>query len=428
MTATGAAPPRYSHFDLPGDLHLAINSNRKMKTVLVTAAILGNLGEDVTRIALLPMILRRGTRSHPDMQAISRHLEDLYGASLSSHVHKIGEWHAVYFRMEVVNEKFLPREPGLLRKALDLFREVITSPVEVAGGFAPEPLEQEKSNLRQTIESLVDNKAAYADHRLIEEMCRGEPYSIHEQGRVADIPAIDAVSLRETHRRWIRRQPMHVYVAGDIEVRATRDLVASLCGGMDREGGYPLTGLPRPVPVCKLREVDEHMDVNQARLAMGFRHGITYGDPAYEALLVMNGILGGFSHSKLFQNVREKANLCYGVHSWLERTKGLLLISSGIAPENHKRAQNIILEQVGALQRGDISDHELDATLLSILNANEMLEDNLGALGDVDLVWRLHGREVDLLAFRERLRRVRRDDIVHAARSLQHDTTYLLTR
>jgi predicted Zn-dependent peptidase len=169
------------------------------------------------------------------------------------------------------------------------------------------------------------------------------------------------------------------------------------------------------------------MDVNQARIALGYRHGITYADPRYEALLLMNGILGGFSHSKLFQNVREKASMAYSVHSGVERTKGLLYISAGIGPGQEAEALRIIEEQVDAMRRGEITDDEISATVSTILSSNEMLEDNLAALADVDFVWGLHGRPMDLLAFREKLRKVTRDDIVEAAGRIEHDTTYILT-
>jgi len=173
--------------------------------------------------------------------------------------------------------------------------------------------------------------------------------------------------------------------------------------------------------------IRETMDLNQARLAIGYRHGITYSDPRYEALLLMNGILGGFSHSKLFQNVREKASMAYSVHSSVERTKGLLFISAGIGPGQETEALRIIEEQVSAMRRGEITDEEISATLSTILNSNEMLEDNLAALADVDFVWGLHGRPMDLAAFRERLRNVTRDAIVETATRLEHDTTYILT-
>jgi predicted Zn-dependent peptidase len=426
---TAVSPPSFSRFDLPGDFHLALNSNRKMKTVFVSATFIGDLDEAVTRRAILPMILRRGTRRLPDMQSINRHLEGLYGASVASHVQKIGEWHLVRFRLEVVNEKFLPGEEGLLRKAVELLVELLEDPLISGGGFHAGYLEQEKANLERSIRSLVDDKRAYADHRLVEEMCATEPYRLHEQGRIEDIPAIAPEPLLRFHEDCTRSQPLHVYVAGDIDIEATRDLVAGAfaAGRIGRRGGRPIRPVPAPVPVKEPRSVSERMDLNQARLVLGYRHGVTFADPAYEALLVMNGVLGGYSHSKLFQNVREKANLCYGIHSGLERTKGLLFISSGIAPENHGRALEIILEQVRAMKAGEITAEEISSTISTILNHNEMLEDNLGALADVDFVWRLHGRTVDLPAFRERVRRIRVDEVVDVARRLELDTTYLLT-
>ncbi len=421
------APPSFTHFYLPGDLHLALNSNKKMKTVLVTASFIGNLDETVTRMALLPVILRRGTRTCRDMQTISRYLDGLYGASLSSYVLKVGEWHVVRFRLEVVNERFLPGNAAILRPALEFLRELVCEPLEVDGGFQPEYLEQEKANLRRSIESLVDNKAAYAEQRLIEEMCPNEPYRLYEQGRVKDLDGIDAVSLKRLHAEWVRRYPLHVYAAGDIDIAAFRDLLEAVFSTA-REGGYKLSGIPKPVPVHGTRSVTEHLDVNQAKLVLGFRHGVTYSDPQYEALLLLNGILGGFSHSKLFQNVREKESLCYSVHSSLERTKGFLFISGGIAPEKERKALEIILKNVDALKRGEITDQEIHSTVLTILNSNEMLEDNFGALADVDFVWSLHGRKFDLPAFRERLKRVTRDEIIQVAQKLQKDTTYLLTQ
>ena len=67
------------------------------------------------------------------------------------------------------------------------------------------------------------------------------------------------------------------------------------------------------------------------------------------------------------------------------------------------------------MRRGEITDDEISATVSTILSSNEMLEDNLAALADVDFVWGLHGRPMDLPTFRERLRKVTRDDIVEAA-------------
>ena len=113
--------PSFSYVEMPGGFHLALNSNKKMKTIAVKFSFVENLSsETVTKTALLPMILRRGTRDHPTMQSISRHLEGLYGTSLATSIYKQGEWQVSQFRLEFVNELFLPDKSQVMRRALSI--------------------------------------------------------------------------------------------------------------------------------------------------------------------------------------------------------------------------------------------------------------------------------------------------------------------
>jgi len=418
-------PNRFERFPLPWGATLHVNSSPKQKTVLVKADFTGNLDGTVTRRALIPMVLRRGTSRFPDMKAMHRHMENLYGASLASDLAKVGEWHVMKFRLEAVNDRFVPGGEGVFREALDFLREVLEEPRLVGGAFDRGYLEQEKHNLRRTIEGLIDDKSHYALERCLREMCAGEEFRRYELGDVADLPGIDALALTASWREWLAGSPADIYVSGDIDVGATRELFAEVFSGR-RPGGLELRPPPSPVPVGEPRTVEERLDVNQAKLVLGFRHGVTYMDGDLEGLVMMNGVLGSFSHSKLFQNVREKASLAYDAHSVVEKTKGLLFVVCGIAPENREKALDICMAQVRALQEGDVSEEELISTRESFLNSLTMMEDSPGDLMEVDAVWRLHGREFDLPAYRKRLRAVGRDRIAAAAGSLRLDTIYFL--
>ncbi|HLU49903.1 MAG TPA: pitrilysin family protein [Planctomycetota bacterium] len=423
---TVSTPPRFRSHELPGGIRLAINSNRKLKTILCKVYLAADLDETVTARALLPLVLRRGTRRLPSMQAIHRHLESLYGASVSTQVFKVGEWHVSSYRLEVVNDRFLPATDGLFVSGIEFLRELLGDPHVENESFRPEWVAQEKDALRRSIESIIDDKPTYATHRLIEEMCREEPFRLHEQGRVEDLDAITPQSLWKSYKRWMATVPMVVYIAGDVDEDAVRAIVERELR-IDRQATEPLKPIPPAVaPPSSPRRIEEKLEVKQARLVLGLRHGITYRDPDYEALLVMNGVLGGFGHSKLFQNVREKASLAYSASSWTERTKGLLVISCGIAAENEPKASRIILEQVDAVKAGDITDEEMEATISTLINHNLMLEDNYSNLAAADYIWSLHGRELDLEAFRERVRAVTKDDVARVAQRLVHDTTYFL--
>ena len=53
----------------------------------------------------------------------------------------------------------------------------------------------------------------------------------------------------------------------------------------------------------------------------------------------MNGLLGGFAHSKLFTNVRENAGLAYTISSQLDLFSGFLRMYAGIDRENRNQAR-----------------------------------------------------------------------------------------
>ena len=84
-------------------------------------------------------------------------------------------------------------------------------------------------------------------------------------------------------------------------------------------------------------------------------------------------------------------------------------------------------DQVEAVQRGEVTPDEIDATVSTLINRNEMLEDDPAALAEVDFRWRLHGKDLDLDDLKARIRRVTRDDIARAASRLELDTVYTLT-
>ena len=51
--------------------------------------------EEASLNALLPAVLLRGTAKHPDLRAITQRLDDLYGASVSTMVRRVGDYQTV---------------------------------------------------------------------------------------------------------------------------------------------------------------------------------------------------------------------------------------------------------------------------------------------------------------------------------------------
>ena len=223
-------------------------------------------------------------------------------------VTKKGEYHIISFTVDIVNEKFLSDPTPLLEKAFALLSEVLFHPNTKGEAFDSATVDNEKRSLKQRIQSIFDDKMRYASTRLVEEMCAAEPYALEASGNLEDLEKVTASSLYEYYQKALNEDEIDLYVIGDVSEEVVDRLENQYISLSDRE---PIV-LPRQVErkISEEKEVIEKFDVKQGKLNIGFSN-IFYGDPDYFALQLFNGLFGGFSHSKLFINVREKASLAY---------------------------------------------------------------------------------------------------------------------
>jgi predicted Zn-dependent peptidase len=411
---------------LPGSVALHLAPSEKFKTGVLKVFIRADLEPArASEIALLPSLLRRGTRSHPSQRALTRRLEGLAGAQLGADVLKFGEQQVISFKLEVAGDSFLPREMHAFEKGCRLLRELMLEPaLDASGAFPANVVEQEKEKQRQFIDGLVNDKASYASERCSREMCRGEPFDVYEYGAREDLARSTPGSLAASWRRLFAEAPIDVFAMGALPPDAPE--ILSSIFALERGALPALRGTTRNPPPRPSREIRELMPVKQGKLCLGLRTKDRIEDPGYTALVMMNGVLGAFAHSKLFRNVREKAGLCYYASSALERTKGLLFIQSGIERENFEKARDLSLEQLDAIRRGDVTEEELDNTRRALRLAYRSLLDKPAPLANTVYTLELAERRAPLAELASALEAVSRDEIVAAAQGIWLDTVYFL--
>jgi len=381
--------------------------------------------ETVTPVALIPFVLRRGTTSTPETIAFRERLDELYGAGFGFDVYKRGDSQIVQFRMDVINDRFVSANKPLLAESINFLGEVVTSPATDNGLLRSKYVTAEKVTLQKRLEAIINDKIRYAAERCLEEMCAGEPYRLHALGQRADIPAITAESLTAAYKQWLSQAALDLYVVGDTSLEEVKSLVAN---AFQIEEGQAAT-YARPASAASVQEartVIERMEVNQGKLNMGLRMHTSYADDDYPAALLYNGILGGYPHSKLFLNVREKASLAYYAASRFDGHKGICTIQSGIEIANYERAKTIIEEQLASMREGQYSELELNQTKAMISNHLRELQDSAGEMIAFDFNAVLSGRERtadDLLA---QVQATTAEQIAAIARKTELDLIYFL--
>lgn len=399
----------------------------KFKTCSVNFFFQDNLSrENVTKNALLPAVLRRGSRNHPAFRDLMKKFEDLYGTSFDCGVTKKGERQIIQFYLEYLSDRYLPAGSDQFGNAFDALFEVITDPALDNGVFRQDYLDQEKENLKKLIESRVNDKMQYSVEKCLEEMCRNEPYGIYDYGFVSDLKNIGSTDLYSHYKMMLETFPLQVWLTGDMDEKMTKRVLDAL-SRMKRGTIRRLEkGITRKEPGATANVV-EKMNVNQGKLSLGFRTNTAPDSPDYYALMVYNGILGGGMYSKLFQNVREKASLAYYAFSRLDKFKGLMVVSSGIEIKNRDKALEIVLQQLDEIKKGNISDYEFESTLKTIETSINSLKDNQMQIVDFYLSQTVAGTSDSFEDVAEKVKKVSRQDIAAISERIKLEMIYFLT-
>lgn len=372
--------------------------------------------------ALLPAVLRRGTVRCPDMESLSATLDTLYGANIDYTVRKKGERQCVGFAAGFIDDGFTPHGEKLLEPVAQQLGELLLEPVTRDGCFLSEYVDSEKANLIDAIRALKNDKRDWADIRLMQEMCAGEPYSVLRLGDEETAGAITADALYRHGQELMASSRVELIYCGGAEERRVEDAVLSALAKLPRGSQTPLPPVRRTAAPETPRCIIETMDVTQGKLAMGYR--CTSDD--YPAMVLANLIFGGTSNSKLFLNVREKHSLCYYASSSYARSKGILTVSSGVEVTDFERAEEEIERQLHAVQQGDWEDWEQEGALQAIRTSLLSLTDSQGALENFYLGQIASGATETPEELAAELQQVTKERIVAAARTVTPDTVYFL--
>lgn len=375
--------------------------------------------------ALIPNILLRGSGKYPTIAEISKKLDYLYASGVFSRNVKRGELQVFGLCASMIDSDYAMDGENILFEVIDVLRDVLLCPKTEGEAFSAAYTESEKKNLVDAINAKINDKAYYARRRCVEIMCEGERYGLDENGSVTDVMACSAEELYAQYKYALKSYPIEIFFVGSCDADALCAKLSDVFAGIERAPiALPETEV---VVTCdKAKNVTEDMPVNQGKLNIGWRTGITLGDRQYPALMMFNEIFGGGVTSKLFMNVREKMSLCYYCSSAPEAVKGLMIVSSGIEVKNREIAERAIFDQLEAVKAGDFTAEEIESARLGLINNYRELSDSARALESWYLGRTLAGVPGDPESVTGALEAVTKEEIVAAANKAVLDTVYFL--
>lgn len=400
------------------------NTEDKFKTNYISINLISKLERDsITKNALIPLVLRRGTCKLPTMKEISIKLEEMYGAVLGADSDKLGNRLITSFNVDMISNQYTLDGEDVFKECSELICDILLDPALESGVFNREYVKQEKESLREMIESKINYKSVYAAERAVEEMYKGEPYGLYKYGYVEDLDSINSENLFAQYKELIAKSEVQIFVSGNVDEKEMADIFENAFKNVERNY-EPLKEIEEKTK--EYQEVIDHQNVTQGKLVIGYSLKDFNPIEDFYKMTVYSAILGGTASSKLFCNVREKKSLAYTIRAQYIKHKGAMFVSAGIDLDKYELAKECILKEISDMKIGDISEEEIHDAKVNLATRFKAYNDSPTALAGWAFGQNILGGDEDLEVVVKKMEAVTKEEIVEAANRLEIAISYFL--
>ncbi|MBL8579429.1 MAG: insulinase family protein [Mesorhizobium sp.] len=284
-------------------------------------------------------------------------------------------------------------------EALDLLKLAVAQP-----RFDDAPIDRIRAQIVAGIVANARDPETAAQEKWQQALYGDHPYARPDDGTEETLATISANDLRAYHKAIFAKDTLKVSVVGAIDAETLKQKLDDLFGALPEKADL------RPVPMVDIKlgqEVRVDYDLPQTSLQLAFP-GVARASPDFFPAYVMNEILGGggtFS-SRLFDEVREKRGLAYGVSSGLVTNKysSGLVIRTATRSDRAPETLGVIRDVVRRMAEEGPTEKELAATKKYIIGSYALNNlDTSGAIAATLLSLQQEGLGIDYMQRRDAL-------------------------
>lgn len=247
--------------------------------------------------------------------------------------------------------------------SFDLLRLAVNEP-----RFDQEPVDRIRSQLVTGIQREMRDPQALGQEAFAKALYGDHPYARRPNGTLESLASMTPDDLHALHKRLFARSNFYIAVVGAIDAETLKSELDRVFGDLPEQADLKDVAHIEP----KLdQEVLYKYDLPQSTLQMTYP-GIDRDDPDFFPAFLMNHILGGgdFS-SRLFNEVREKRGLTYGVGSALMNGDyaNALFIGTSTRADRAEETLQVIRDTIKKFIEEGPTQAELDATKTYLVGA-----------------------------------------------------------
>lgn len=414
--------------ELVKGVNLNIIPSKQFKTTRIFISFIKNIEskKELAERALLANYLEMCSQNYPTQIDIARKLSQMYGASFGSSVDRRGNYQLINFSIDYIEGKYLVGNEDLFSEVIEFLKEIIFNPLKVGENknFDEETFTRQKNNTITYLKSIKEDKQAYATAKLRKLYFDNEIQQVPSFGESEDVEKLTISDLMDAYQKMLNTDRVEIMISGDVntdEVINKFSVLPFKARNISRVSMSYTQEIKQEI----VTQIDEE-PLSQSKFDMAFRLPVVYRGDLHYAALVFNSLFGGSALSLLFTVVREKMSMAYYANSNFDPFRQLLVVQTGISYANKDKVQELILEQLERLKKGDFEDELLEQ------NKNNLISSYISRLdSQTSTLLRaqsaaLTGINVTIEEWLDNLQSVTKDDVMKVAKMVELQATYML--
>lgn len=414
--------------ELVKGVNLNIIPSKQFKTTRIFISFVKNIEskKELAERALLANYLEMCSQNYPTQIDIARKLSQMYGASFGSSVDRRGNYQLINFSIDYIESKYLAGNEDLLSEVIEFLKEIIFNPLRVGENknFDEETFTRQKNNTITYLKSIKEDKQAYAAAKLRKLYFDNEIQQVPSFGESEDVEKLTISDVMDAYQKMLNTDRVEVMISGDVNTDEVVNKFSVLPFKV-RNISRASMSYTQEIKQEIVTQIDEE-PLSQSKFDMAFRLPVVYRGDLHYAALVFNSLFGGSTLSLLFTVVREKMSMAYYANSNFDPFRQLLVVQTGISYTNKDKVQELILEQLERLRKGDFEDELLEQNKNNLISSYiYRLDSQTSALLRAQSA-ALTGINVTVEEWLDNLQSVTKDDVMKVAKMVELQATYML--
>ncbi|MEG0329566.1 MAG: pitrilysin family protein [Longicatena sp.] len=371
--------------------------------------------------SLLALMLCDRSFTYDTKEKMNAVLDRMYGATLNAQTAGYGKAQVLEIKTKIVNPSYINYEIDLLKESFIFLHEILFAPL-----LSEEVFQESKAILLAKIERNEDDPSQFAISEGLKFAGVNTPLAISSLGEKKRVKEITLNDIKKAYQSLLQEDLIDIIICGDVDEEITKENVLKQLVFTPRESN--IASYYRVENNLHEEEHFAYKKISQSSIMMTWFTNTSVKDEAYYALRVANAMLGQYSTSLLFQEVREKNSLCYSIFSNLISYDGALGVTTGVEKANIAKSVALIKEQFKKIVDNDFSDELFNVSKEMIVNSLKASNDNMNSLFALqyqNILLQNTYTTNDVIALVES---VKREQVVQALSLCELKMTYVLSQ